>query len=95
METISVEKQKELIEQLVQRLPQIRREMNISQTDLGEKVGLSRQTISAVERGGVSLSWNNYLAIMMFIVANRDKCKTVYQDDSNELIEALSVIKNM
>ncbi|MCI8306744.1 MAG: hypothetical protein HFH14_01720, partial [Lachnospiraceae bacterium] len=45
-----------------------------------------------VERGAVELSWNNYLAIMMFIVANRDKCKTTYQDDSLELLEILDVV---
>lgn len=81
-----------MISILVQRLPQIRKEMKISQTELGKKVGLSRQTISSVERGTVKLSWNNYLAIMMFIVANRNKCKTIYQDDSQELIEVLDVV---
>lgn len=81
-----------MISILVQRLPQIRKEMKISQTELGKKVGLSRQTISSVERGTVELSWNNYLAIMMFIVANRNKCKTIYQDDSQELIEVLDVV---
>jgi DNA-binding XRE family transcriptional regulator len=92
IETISVEKQQELINILVERLPQIRKEMKISQTELGKKVGLSRQTISSIERGTVELSWNNYLAIMMFIVANRNKCKTMYQDDSQELIEVLNVV---
>lgn len=81
-----------MISILVQRLPQIRKEMKISQTELGKKVGLSRQTISSVERGTVKLSWNNYLAIMMFIVANRNKCKTIYQDDSQELIEVLDAV---
>lgn len=77
---------------LVKRLPQIRKEMKISQTELGDKVGLSRQTISSIERGTVELSWNNYLAIMMFIVANRSKCKTMYQEDSQELIEVLDIV---
>ena len=81
-----------MISILVQRLPQKRKEMKISQTELGKKVGLSRQTISSVERGTVKLSWNNYLAIMMFIVANRNKCKTIYQDDSQELIEVLDAV---
>lgn len=45
---------------LVKRLPQIRKEMKISQTELGIKVGLSRQTISSIERETVELSWNNF-----------------------------------
>lgn len=81
-----------MISVLVQRLPQIRKEMKISQTELGKKVGLSRQTISSVECGTVELSWNNYLAIMMFIIANRSKCKTMYQDDSQELVEILDIV---
>jgi len=89
---ITVEKQQEMINQLVQKLPQIRKEMKISQTEFGKKIGLSRQTISSIERGNVNLSWNNFLAIMLFIVANRDRCKTLYKDDSQELIEILGII---
>lgn len=55
-------------------------------------MGLSRQTISAIERGTVELSWNNYLVIMMFVLANQNKFKTMYQDDSQELIENLYIV---
>ncbi len=89
---ITYEKQQEMINQLVQKLPQIRKEMKISQTEFGKKVGLSRQTISSIERGSVNLSWNNYLAIMIFIMANRERCKTLYKDDSQELVEILGII---
>ena len=89
---ITYEKQQEMINQLVQKLPHIRKEMKISQTEFGKKVGLSRQTISSIERGSVTLSWNNYLAIMIFIMANRERCKTLYKDDSKELVEILGII---
>ena len=89
---ITYEKQQEMINQLVQKLPQIRKEMKISQTEFGKKVGLSKQTISSIERGSVNLSWNNYLAIMIFIMANRERCKTLYKDDSQELVEILGII---
>ena len=89
---IIFEKQQEMINQLVQKLPQIRKEMKISQTGFGKKVGLSRQTISSIERGIVNLSWNNYLAIMIFIVANREWCKTFYKDNSQELVEILGIL---
>ncbi|WP_049945036.1 helix-turn-helix transcriptional regulator [Butyrivibrio sp. AC2005] len=91
MRDLTVVRQNEMIETLVKRLPLIRKEMNISQTELGEKVGLSRQTISAVERGTAELSWNNYLAIMMFLNANKDNCKTIFNDDSDNLLELLAV----
>lgn len=92
MRDLTVKKQNEMIETLVKRLLHVRKEMNISQTGLGEKVGLSRQTISAIERGTAELSWNNYLAIMMFINANKDCCKTLFNDDSQDLLDALAII---
>ena len=92
MRALTPEKQIEMMEILAKRLPLIRKEMNISQTELGEKVGLSRQTISSIERGTSELSWNNYLAIMMFLNANKDRCKTLFNDDSQDLIDALAVI---
>jgi len=91
---ISNEKKDEMIAKIIPRLPQIRKEMKISQTDLGKKVGLSRQTISGIERGTAPLTWNNYLAIMMFLDSNRDRCKTIFSDDSEDLDDILAVINN-
>ena len=62
--------QKEMIDDLVDSLPKLRKRLKISQTDFGERVGLSRQTISSIERKTTPLTWNNYLAIMMFFTAN-------------------------
>lgn len=79
---------------MVGELSQIRKEMKISQTEFGKKVGLSRQTISSIERGKAPLTWNNYLAIMMFLEANKERCKTVFNDNSQELEVILTVIHN-
>ncbi len=62
--------QEKLMNDIVDILPKVRRRLGISQTELGERIGLSRQTISSIERRKVQLTWNNYLAIMMFITAN-------------------------
>lgn len=83
-----------LIQKMVISLPQIRKEMKISQTEFGKKVGLSRQTISSIERGKAHLTWNNYLAIMMFLEANKERCKIVFNDNSQELEVILTVIHN-
>lgn len=64
--------QKEMMKDLADSLPRLRKRLKISQTDFGEKVGLSRQTISSIERKATSLTWNNYLAIMMFFTANSE-----------------------
>lgn len=91
---LAEEKKQQLISEMIKRLPQIRKEMKISQTEFGKKVGLSRQTISGIERGTAPLIWNNYLAIMMLLEANKESCKTVFSDNSQELEAVLAVIHN-
>ena len=49
-EIITSTEQEILIAHMVDRLPALRKKYGISQTELGEKIGLSRQTISAIER---------------------------------------------
>lgn len=71
MSEISTSTEQEiLIEHMVDRLPALRKKYGISQTELGEKIGLSRQTISAIERKTTPLTWTTMLAILMFFTAN-------------------------
>ena len=69
-EIISSIEQEVLIEHMVDRLPALRKKYGISQTELGEKIGLSRQTISAIERKITPLTWTTMLAMLMFFTAN-------------------------
>ena len=64
--------QEKMMKELVSSLPKMRKRLKISQTELGEKIGLSRQTISSIERKITPLTWNNYLAIMMFLALNNE-----------------------
>lgn len=64
------EKKEALMSNLQKQLPQIRKQYGISQAELGEMVGLSRQTISGIERGSISMNWTVYLAIVLFLGAN-------------------------
>lgn len=64
--------QEKMMKELVSSLPKMRKRLKISQTELGEKIGLSRQTISSIERKMTPLTWNNYLAIMMFLALNNE-----------------------
>lgn len=59
---ISAERQ-QLIGNLVERLPVIRKKVRLSQDDLGRMVGKSRQKISDIERHSAPMGWDTYLAV--------------------------------
>lgn len=69
-EVITTNEQDVLIQHMIDRLPALRKKYGISQTELGEKIGLSRQTISAIERKTTPLTWTTMLAMLMFFTAN-------------------------
>lgn len=65
-------KQKEMIDTLVKAMPYLRKELGVSQTVLAEKVGLSRQMISLIERQLNPMTWTQFLAIVFFFKSNND-----------------------
>ena len=89
--------QQMLIDEFVSHLPTMRRKYQLSQSELGEKIGLSRQSISAIERKTVALTWNTYLSFIMFFAAN---CNCLFyfpkrSDFKNaDIFERLLKIKN-
>lgn len=54
------------IERLLDELPVLRAKIGLSQAELGEIVGLSRQTYSSIETKKRNMSWNTFMALMMF-----------------------------
>lgn len=66
---VQTKQQKELIDSLVKDLPAIRKRLHLSQADLGDAVGKSRQKISEMERGAAPLGWDTYLAILLVLSA--------------------------
>lgn len=57
-------------------MPKIRKSLGMSQSELGNKVGVSRQSISSIERGSVQLTWNIMLAVLMVVMANDEQLYT-------------------
>ena len=64
--------QQHMISVLSQALPYLRKEMGVSQTDLANKVGVSRQMISLIERQIQPMTWTLFLAIVFFFKCNND-----------------------
>lgn len=60
----------EILNEFAKKLPAIRKVLKVSQSELGKSVGLSRQSISSIERGRVVLTWNTMLAIMLVVLVN-------------------------
>ena len=46
--------------------------MGISQAELAETLGVSRQTINAVENGRQNMSWNLFISLILFFSYNKD-----------------------
>lgn len=65
-----MEIKQEILEEFVERMPEVRKRLGISQTELGQKIGLSRQSISSIERKLVPLTWDTFLAISLVILIN-------------------------
>ena len=60
----------ELMEVLTDELPVLRAKIGISQKELSNIIGVSRQTYSAIESKKRSMSWNVFLSLILFFEHN-------------------------
>lgn len=60
-----------LIATLTPELATLRTKAEISQEDLTELVGVSRQTYSALERGARKMSWTTFQSLVLFYDCNQ------------------------
>jgi DNA-binding XRE family transcriptional regulator len=71
---ISSESKHELCKLMASNLSTLREKIKITQNDLATKVGLSRQTISAVETEAREMQWSTFSILIMFF-ANIEEAK--------------------
>lgn len=73
MENIVINKEKEeLIQTLTGTLPILRAAIGISQGEIAEYIGISRQTYCALEIGKRQMSWNVFLSLFLFFISNSE-----------------------
>lgn len=60
-----------MIEALTPELAALRIKAEISQEDLAELIGVSRQTYGALERGVRKMSWTTFLSLVLFYNFNQ------------------------
>ena len=74
-------KNKEAWLKLVNNLSELRKEKGINQTDLGSMVGVSRQTISLIERGDYNPSITVALSLAKVFDLSVEDIFTLGEDD--------------
>lgn len=67
--SVGLDKDK-LIAKLTEELPSLRAKIGITQEELCDIVGISRQTYSSIETKKRKMSWNIYLSLIMFFIHN-------------------------
>lgn len=86
---ISEKEKHALIEKLTPELPLLRTKAEISQEEIANIIGTSRQTYGAIERKARKMSWNTYLSLVWFYDYNRKTHKMIRNMDAfpHELIK--------
>ena len=59
-----------LMQVLTEELPVLRAKIGISQGDISNIIGVSRQTYSAIENKKRKMSWNTFLSLVLFFEHN-------------------------
>ena len=63
---ITDERKEKLISELVPELKLLRAKANITQDELANIIGISRQTYCQIENRNKDMSWNTYLSLIFF-----------------------------
>ena len=86
------ENQKEiLMEKMTQNLPVLRAKAGLTQAKLADIIGVSRQTLVAVENGKRKMTWNGFLSCFLVFFRNPDtdimlKAFEIYTDELDEYL---------
>ena len=69
--SLTASEKERLIAALTPELATLRTKAEISQEELAELIGVSRQTYGALERGARKMSWNTFLSLVLFYDCNQ------------------------
>lgn len=70
--TVTKREKDELIDSLTPMLPVLRATIGISQGEIADYIGVSRQTYCALEVGKRKMSWNTFLSLFLFFISNSE-----------------------
>ncbi len=78
---LSEKEKAKFIANLTAEIPALRAKLGISQGDLARLIGISRQTLSAIERDERDMSWDTYLSMLFFFDYNKLTHQTIRDID--------------
>ena len=71
-EVINDKRKQELCKLLAENLPTLRTKMGISQDELANRIGYTRQTISAIELMKHEMQWSMFSAVVPFFSTDQE-----------------------
>lgn len=79
------------VERMTENLPVLRAKLGVTQSELAEIAGISRQTILSVEKKQREMTWNMFLALLYIFTANEKTAPLVdlFEIRDDELILAI------
>ena len=85
------EMKQKTIENMTRNLPTLRANAALSQARLAEMIGVSRQTLVAVENGKRKMAWSTFLSCFLVFHKNPDtnlllKLYEIYTDDLEDYL---------
>lgn len=78
----SEEEKEKLVQRLTEKLPALRGAVKASQDEIARAIGVSRQTYCAIETQKRKMTWNSYMALVLFFDYNP------YSHDTMRQLEA-------
>ena len=87
-------RKEELIQNMTDNLPVLRKCLGLSQEEFSSMVGVSRSTLAAIENHKHQMSWNMFLALMLFFTKHQETDRLldameIYTDDFNKFIKEI------
>ena len=90
------EKTKELlVERMTENLVVLRAKLGITQAELADIAGMSRQTILAIEKKQRPMTWNTFLSLLFIFSLNKntEALLKLFEILTDELIDYITVKK--
>ena len=91
-------RKEQLIDILTNELSILRAKVGLSQQELANRMGVSRQTYGAIENKVQKMTWNTFLSLLLLFRSNEDTVKIIewigaYPPDLEQYLKLNSGIK--